>query len=103
MPFEVHLPYDLRSPNVTYGRGRWLPDGSEIVFVGLDEEGRTGLFAQEFDPERNTTETRRKLGGFRGDVVYESFALSPDGSRYTISTLNQVRSIQLVDQLPRLR
>jgi len=103
MPFEVHQDYDLRSPNVTYGRGRWLPDGSAIVFIGLDDQGYTGLFVQDFDPERNTTETRRKLSGFRGDRVYESFSVAPDGSRVTISTLKQVRSIQLADRLPRLR
>ncbi len=113
-PFEVVMSHGLRSPNVTYGRGRWMPnvtygrgrwmpDGSAIVFVGLDEEGRTGLWAQDFRTDRNTTETRRRITGFDSDMVHESFGISPDGESITLSAIEQVRTINQVDRLPDLR
>ena len=80
-----------------------MPDGSAIVYVGLDEQGRTGLWIQDFLPDRNTLETRRRQTGFRGDVNHESFGISPDGKRIILSTIEQVRTINLVEHLPKLR
>ena len=102
-PFEVQIQHGLRSPNVTYGRGRWLPDGSAIVYVGIDEDGTTGLWAQDFRTDRNTMETRRRLTGFVGGLVHESFGIAPDGRTVTLSAIDQVRTINLVDRLPALR
>jgi len=102
-PFEVEIQHELRSPNVTYGRGRWLPDGSAIVYVGIDEKGTTGLWAQDFRPDRNTIETRRRLTGFTGELVHESFSIAPDGRTVMLSAIDQVRTISLADRLPDLR
>jgi len=99
-PFTFEVCYKLRSANVTYGRGRWMPDGKAIAYVGLDEQGRTGLWVQEFSTERNLLGTRRPLIGFQGDRVYESFGISPDGKRIMLSTIDQVRAIYLVEGLP---
>ena len=77
-----------------------MPDGKAIVYVGLDEQGRTGLWVQDFNTDHNTLETRRPLIGFHGDGVYESFGISPDGKRIMLSTMEQVRAIYLVEGLP---
>ena len=103
MPFEAQIVNSVRAPNVMYGRGRWLPDGSAIVYVGLDEEGTTGLWAQDFRTDRDTTETRRQVTGFTGDLVIESFGIAPDGRTVTLSAVDDVRTINLVDRLPDLR
>ena len=103
MPFEVEIVHNLRAPNVTYGRGRWLPDGSAIVYVGLAADGTTGLWVQDFRTDRNATETRRRVTGFAGDLVHESFGVAPDGRTVTLSAIHQVRAINLVDRLPDLR
>ena len=95
--FRIVIPTDPLSPNVTYGRGRWLPDGSAIVFVGLDDQGRTGLFAQDFVPGEDTSSTRRPFAGFFDDAVTESFGIAPDGDSATISVIQQTRSLQLAE------
>jgi len=102
-PFAVRIPFNLRSPNVTYGRGRWMPDGSAIVFVDIDAEGRTGLSIQDFDRERNLPDSRRAFVGFDGDIVFESFGISPDGESVTFSASEQTTAIPRVDGLPNLR
>ena len=80
-PFEVEIQHELRSPNVTYGRGRWLPDGSAIVYVGIDESGATGLWAQDFRPDRNTIGTRRRLTGLTETSCTSPSALHRTGAR----------------------
>ena len=80
-----------------------MPDGKAIAFVGHDERGRTGILVQDFAFDKDTTSTRRPLAGFSDDFVTESFAISPDGKRITISTIRQNRSLNLVDGLPDLR
>lgn len=99
-PFTFEVMNTLRSPSVSYGRARWMPDGSAIVYLGLDEQGRTGLWVQDFSTEHDTTATRRRLIGFDGSGVYESFGISPDGKRILLSTMEQERAIYLVERLP---
>ncbi|HSM13884.1 MAG TPA: hypothetical protein VLA66_07425, partial [Thermoanaerobaculia bacterium] len=67
-PATISVSSGGRDASITFGRGRWLPGGAEVAFVGMDERGRTGIFAQEFDPERDTSQTKRKLAGFFDDV-----------------------------------
>ena len=98
--FEIQIPTDPLSPNVTYGRGRWLPDGSAIVFVGLDDDGRTGLFAQDFVPGEDTSATTRRVAGFFDDAVTESFGIAPDGETATIAVIQQTRALQLAEGVP---
>lgn len=99
-PFRFEESFRLRLHNITYGRARWMPDGSAIVYVGVDEQGRTGLWVQDFSTEHDTFETRRALIGFDGSTVHESFAISPDGKRIMVSTIEQMRAIHLVEGLP---
>jgi Tol biopolymer transport system component len=101
--FAGEISYGLRSGNVTYGRGRWMPDGSAVAYLGLDEQGRTGLWVQDFDAKRDTRDTRRPLTGFDGAHMYESFGISPDARHVIFSTVEQVSSINLADKLPALR
>ncbi len=101
-PFTFEVIYHLRSQSVSYGRARWMPDGSAIAYVGLDEQGRTGLWVQDFSTEHDTAATRRRLIGFDGSGVHESFGISPDGKRILLSTLEQVRAIYMVEGLPEL-
>ncbi len=103
VPFRIEQKYNVRSRNVTYLRGRWTPDGSSIVFVGIDDDGNTGLYIQDFDPQRDTIATRRKLVGFRGQQVHESFGISPDGKRIVLATVEQERTLNLADRLSSLR
>jgi Tol biopolymer transport system component len=99
-PFRFEESYSLRSHNLAYGRARWMPDGSAIAYLGLDRQGRTGLWVQDFSTEHDTFETRRALIGFDGSGVHESFGISPDGKRIMVSTVEQMRAIHLVEGLP---
>jgi len=98
--FRIVIATNPLAPNVTYGRGRWLPDGSGVVFVGLDEQGRTGLFAQDFVPGEDTSSTRRPFAGFFDDAVTESFGIAPDGGSATIAVIQQTRALQLAEGVP---
>ena len=72
-----------------------LCDGLGLAFLGLDEQGRTGVYLQDFDPERDTTSTRRPLAGFHDELITESFDVAPDGSRVTLSMLEIQRKLML--------
>jgi hypothetical protein len=67
------------------GRHRWLPDGRSLVFFTGDRKGTLGLTAQAFVPGTDTSSARRPVAGFTPDSVTESFGVSPDGSRMTVS------------------
>jgi hypothetical protein len=68
--------------------------------VGQDAAGRSGVFSQDFDPERDTSGSRRPVAGFSQEYWTESFGLSPDGARLTISTLEESSSIMLAEGVP---
>jgi Tol biopolymer transport system component len=99
--FEILVEAHRRT-TISLGRARWTPDGSAIVFVGQDESGATGLYAQDFVPGQDTRATRRKLAGFDPDVAAESFGLSPDGKRLTIAGWVQLFSLMEAEGLPML-
>ena len=99
VPFEVELHTTERHVNVTFGRSRWTPDGSAIVFVGQDENGREGIFAQDFLPGRNTLDTRRRVIGFSRDYTTESLGVSTDGDSIVISAMYDRRSLMLADHI----
>jgi Tol biopolymer transport system component len=90
--FEIRV-HPRRATPVDLGRARWMPDGRAIAFIGQDDEGRIGVFTQEFAPGRDTASSRRKLAGFDSDLAVESFAVAPDASRAVISLWEQVFSI----------
>jgi Tol biopolymer transport system component len=91
VPFEIPVPYRLGrgASSVFMGRSRWLPDGKAIAWIGEDESGLTGVFAQDFVPSKDTSLTRRKLAGFSTEYRSESFGISPDGKFLTLSTPSQ--------------
>lgn len=90
------VPFEIRIPSFQgAGRGRWLPDGSGVAFVGRDDEGRTGIFVQDFQPGRDTDATRQPVGGFTDGMFTESFGISPDGEFLTIALRDPQTSLTL--------
>jgi hypothetical protein len=65
--------------------------------VGRDEAGRTGVFAQDFIPGKDTTASRRRLAGFHPDEPVESFGLSPDGSAILLATRGRLSNLALAE------
>jgi Tol biopolymer transport system component len=101
VPFEIAVDARRRT-TVTLGRARWVPDGKAIAFVGQDESGASGVYAQDFAPGQDTAASRRKLAGFDPDVAAESFGLAPDGSRLVLAGWVQLFSLMEADRLPGL-
>jgi len=101
--FSIHVPYRPESPNVTYGRGRWMPGDQEIAFIGADGSGQATVFIQDFVPGQDTSATRRRVPGSEAAGVVESFGISPDGTRFALSTIEVVRVLKVADGLPPLR
>ncbi|MCG6922114.1 MAG: serine/threonine-protein kinase [Acidobacteria bacterium] len=99
--FEILVEAHRRT-TISLGRARWLPGGDAIVFVGQDESGAIGLYAQDFVPGRDTRATRRKVAGFDPDVAAESFGFAPDGSRLVIAGWVQLFSLMEAEGLPGL-
>jgi Tol biopolymer transport system component len=99
VPFRIRVAAPLGAENIIFGRCRWSPDGTKILFVGADEEGRTGVFEQRFELGTDTASTRRKVAGFQGDSVVESFDISPDGTRLTLAVLEYTWQIMLADRV----
>ncbi|HEY3349634.1 MAG TPA: protein kinase [Thermoanaerobaculia bacterium] len=79
------------------GRHRWMPDGRALVFFTGGTRGALGLMAQAFIPGKDTVATRRSLAGFGQDTIPESFGVSPDGSRMTISEFQLSLGLLLAD------
>ncbi|HEX6641881.1 MAG TPA: DPP IV N-terminal domain-containing protein, partial [Thermoanaerobaculia bacterium] len=67
----------LRRTSAILGRTRWMPDGKSIAFLAQNDDGVNGVFVQEFAPGRDTSSTRRELGGFDRERATESFGISP--------------------------
>jgi Tol biopolymer transport system component len=99
-PFELSVTWpSMGGGQVIYGRARWTPDGGRIAFIGVDADGRTGVYLQDFAPGRDTTASRRAVAGFESDTITESLGLSPDGKTLVISNLEEYSSLQLVEGL----
>ena len=81
-------------------RGRWMPNGKAIAFNGRDEKGVSGVFVQDFVPGQDTSKTMRPLVSFDPDMLPESFSISPDGSRITISFAEQTSNLMLAEHVP---
>jgi serine/threonine protein kinase/Tol biopolymer transport system component len=100
-PVAFEIPIAGRRPStIRLGRARWMPDGRAIAFVGQDEQGVHGVFAQDFTPGRDTTSTRRRLGGFDPEVETESFAISPDGTRMVVAGWQRAYAVMTAEGLP---
>jgi serine/threonine protein kinase len=81
--------------NVGMIRARWIGATRTIAFRAHDAQGRIGIFAQEFDPERDTSPTRRAL--LVDENVPESFAISADGKYVIRSVVDEASGIMLAD------
>lgn len=103
LDFAIRIDYEPQSPNVTYGRNRWLPDGSAIAFVGTDDSGRARIFLQDFAPGEDTSDTLRPLGALSDSTNAESFGISPDGQRFAISAVQEISVIKVAEGLGKLR
>ena len=75
--------------------------GHAILFVGADANGRSVLFEQAFRPGEDTTSTRRVLKKSEEAQSVESFGVSPDGKRVTISFVEDQYAIMRIEGLPR--
>ena len=106
VPFEIAIESGTQfGHSVNLGRMRWVQAGPlceelGLAFLGLDEKGRTGVYLQDFDPERDTSSTRRPLAGFHDQLITESFDVAPDGSRVTLSMLEIRRRLLLAEGVP---
>ena len=101
--FAIQIPYTAFSPNVAFGRARWMPKGAGIAYVGADERGHPQILVQDFKPGRDTTSTRRALAELQPDVYPESFGISPDGGRITVAVVRETRSVMLAEGVPVVR
>jgi Tol biopolymer transport system component len=100
VPFTIEVRYTTGAPAIIWGRARWSGDGRKVYFVGENEKGLSGIYAQDFAPGRNTASTRRPVAGFSRDYVSESFALSPDGNFLTLSAAQNSSTIMVADGVP---
>jgi Tol biopolymer transport system component len=99
VPFQIRLS-DSRTRNETgfiRGRPRWMPDGRAIAFLDVDAQGRSGIYVQDFVPGSDTRATRRALAGFEAEALTESYGLSPDGTRLTLTIRERTSHIVLVN------
>lgn len=86
-----------RVKGVDAGRARWAGNTSTVVYEAEDEEGRSGLYVQEFTPRRDTFATRRRLAGFDPETTVETFAISPDGRRAVLSLREPSSGLMIAD------
>jgi serine/threonine protein kinase len=89
-----------RISEAVIGRARWLPGSDGIAFLGMDEAGRTGVYAQDFRQGEDTRHTRRPLVGFEQGFLTETLGLSSDSTLLTISGWDQDSTILHAEQLP---
>jgi Tol biopolymer transport system component len=100
VPFEIVLPIRKLQQNIMLGRARWTPDSKRIVYIAEDEQGRNGVFVQDFVPGADEPVSRRKLVGFADDYVTESLGVSPDGRSVVVSVMYPRRSLKLAEPVP---
>lgn len=101
-PFVGAAGSQLVTSAITPGRLRWMPQKNAIAFVSQNEGGLPGIFEQMFIPNRDTKNTRKPITGFDSHLFTESFGISPDGSRITISRLDLLQSLMVAENLPLL-
>jgi len=99
-PHPIRVPLQLQAGGIIYGRNRWMPTGSVLAFVGMDEQGLSGIYVQDFVPGEDTSSTRRKLAGFSPEFITESFGISPDGKRVTIAGVEPSYRVMLAENVP---
>ena len=91
------FPFEIVSD--VFPRSRWMPNGKAIAFIGPNEKGVRGVYAQDFAPSQDTTQSRRQLGGFDAESTAESFGISPDGMRMAIASREQLSSLMIAERV----
>jgi hypothetical protein len=76
-------------------RARWIGTTHTVAFRAADAQGRIGIFAQDFDPTRDTSAMRRAI--LVDDNDPETFAISADGTRIVRSVLDEASGIMIAD------
>jgi len=99
LPTTIEIRYTLGASPVTWGRAHWARDGRSIFYLGENEQGLSGIYAQEFAPEHDTASTRRAVAGFSPEYVTESFGISPDGTLLTLSTGQESAAIMVAEDV----
>jgi Tol biopolymer transport system component len=99
VPFEINISLTQRNQDVVFGRARWTPDGSGIVYVGQGPKGESGIYVQDFAPGQDTHASRRAVAGFSNRYSSESLGIAPDGKSVVVSTIFNRRTIEMADQL----
>jgi Tol biopolymer transport system component len=100
--FSDGTPTAFRAEVWTSGTGassRWMPDGKSIAFLGFDGKLNIGVYVQDFDPNHDTTATRRELAGFDSPIQTQTFGISPDGKRLVLEGPEGAQSLLLVSGL----
>ena len=74
-------------------RAQWIGTTHTVAFRALDETGYVAVFAQDFQPGADTTNTRRPL------IVAEAetFAISPDGKRAVLSLIDEASGLMMAE------
>ena len=80
-----------------------MPGDDAVALLGLDEFGQPTIWVQEFDPGRDTRDTRRKLTELEAAGVVESFGVSPDGNRAAIAVIRNINVLKMAENLGPLR
>lgn len=101
--FRILVEYSPESPNVAYGRGRWMPGDKAIAFIGVGSDAQPNVWIQDFIPGQDTTATRRPPEGMAAAGIIESFGVSPDGTRFALSTIQITHVLKRAEGLGPLR
>jgi len=91
------LAHGLTASGVMTIRVQWIGATHTIAFRAYDVRGRMTLFAQDFEPGRDTTATRRALLPADADVTPETFAVSPDGTRAVLSVIDEASGLMMAE------
>ena len=78
-------------------RVQWIGATHTIAFRAFDARGRVTLFAQDFEPRRDTSATRRVLLPPDADITAETFAVSPDGTRAVLSVIDEASGLMMAE------
>jgi Tol biopolymer transport system component len=102
IPFQITIAWPPdQAERLVLGRTRWIAGGEPVLaYVGVDDQGRSGIFVEDFDPNGGSHATRRPLAGFSDDWAVDSFGLSRDGRYATISQLNMDQSVLIAKGIP---
>ena len=80
-------------PGAVNARVQWFGTSHTVAFRALDPSGHVAVFAQEFRPGADTTNTRRPL------IVAEAetFAISPDGTKAVLSLIDEASGLMMAE------